>query len=113
MLSKQFRLPLKKEFLRIKKAGRYLNGELITILYCLSPTQLNPRFSFIVSKKISNLSTKRNRVKRLLREGIRSLLPEIKKNGDFIIMAKSAILNKNLVEIKEELKIIFNNRFTA
>jgi len=109
VLPKIYRLPLKTEFFRIKKAGRYLNGELLTILYTLSPTAENPRFGFIVSNKISNKSSKRNRIKRLLREAVRSLIPDIKKNYDFIIIAKPKILGKSLVEIKKELQELFNN----
>lgn len=108
MLPKKYRLSLKRDFLRIKKSGRYLNGELITLLYCLSPVQAGPRFGFIVSKKISNLATKRNRIKRLLHEAVWSLLPQIKVNGEFILLAKPAILNKNLKEIKGEILKLFN-----
>lgn len=103
MLPRKFRLPLKTEYFRIKKTGHYLNGEFVTILY--SPSSLGlPRFAFVVSKKISNKATKRNRVKRLIGEAVRSLIPEIKKPADFIIMAKPKILEKELLEIKEELK---------
>lgn len=106
MLPKQYRLPLKTDFLRVKKSGRYLNSELLTILYAPSPTL---RFGFIVSNKISNKATKRNRIKRLLREAARSLISGIKKPYDFIIIAKPKILGKSLVEIKKELRGLFNS----
>jgi len=101
MLPRKFRLPLKTEFSRVKKSGRYLNGELVTILYAQSPA---PRFGFIVSNKISNKASKRNRIKRLLREAVRSLISKIKKPYDFIVIAKSKIVGKGLIEIKEELR---------
>lgn len=113
MLPKKYRLNLKTEFLRIKESGRYLNGGLVTILYAPSPAL---KFGFIVTNKISKKSAKRNRVKRLLREATRGLIPEIKKNYNFVIIAKPKIVGKGLIEIKKELRtLIFkaiNNQIT-
>lgn len=117
MLPRQYRLPLRTEFKRIKKEGRIIQGRFFSLLICpqlpITNCQLLPsRFAFIVSKKISPLASRRNRIRRLLSEAIYSFLSKIKPGFDFVFLIKKTIIGKNLVEIKREVEsLLINEKF--
>lgn len=56
------------------------------------------RFGFIVSKKVSPLAVKRNRVKRQVRSIIEELLPRIKPGYDILF-----IVHTGSLEVKQEI----------
>ncbi len=71
------------------------------------------RVGFVVSKKIHKRATKRNRIKRLIRENIRlmlknSELEEINNYQSIIFVAKKDILNKNFEEIRNTILILMD-----
>jgi ribonuclease P protein component len=107
MLPKQYRLPLRTEFKRIKKNGRLFSGKFFSLL--IAPQPQTSRFAFIISKKIHQKATKRNKARRLLVEAVRSILPQIKPGFDFVFLVKKTIVGKELSEIKKEVKKIFKN----
>jgi ribonuclease P protein component len=106
MLPKQHRFPLRLEFNRLRKEGKLFQGKLFSLLISHSKRQPS-RFAFIVSTKIHKKATKRNRAKRLLREAVRSLLPKIKPGFDGVFLAKKAIIDNKLIEVKKETEKIF------
>jgi len=108
MLSKNNRLDLKKDFSEIKRKGKVLKGKLFDFLFQKSAVDFcPPAFAFIVSKKIDKRATKRNRIKRLLSESVRSFLPQIKPGIKGVFLVKKEILEKNFTEIKNEVEVIF------
>jgi len=116
MLPKENRLDLKKEFFEIKKKGKLLRGKLFNFLFLVSKQLSNsnirlladnfqpPNFALIVSKKIDKRATKRNRVKRLLGEAIRSFLPRLQPGIKGVFLVKKEILEKNFTDIKNEIE---------
>lgn len=112
MLPKQYRLPLKTELARVKETGRIFPGDFFGLLAAPQPPELEVRFArmaFIVSKKIHLKANRRNRVRRLMREAARALLPKFKPGWDFVFLAKRTILGKSLAEIKKEINRVLNN----
>lgn len=112
MLPKQYRLPLRTEFKRIKKEGKLFPGRFFSLLVSHQPPATNyqpPRLAFIISKKIHKKAIKRNRVRRLLVEAVRGILPKIKPGFDFVFLVKKTILEKKLLEIKNEVEKFFGN----
>jgi len=113
MLPKQHRLPLRTEFRRIKKQGKFIQGSFFSLIICsrlsVAGCQSASRFAFIVSKKINPLATRRNRIRRLLSEAIYSGIAEIKPGFDFVFLVKKSILGKNLTEIKKEISQFLTN----
>lgn len=111
MLPKQHRLPLRTEFKRIKKEGKLIPGKFFSLIICpqlsVVSYQSASRFAFIVSKKISPLAAKRNRIRRLLSEAVYSFMSEIKPGFDFVFLVKKSIIDKDLNEIKKEIEKIF------
>jgi len=108
MLPKNNRLDLKKDFSEIKKRGKLLRGKLFDFLLQKPVADFcPPAFAFIVSKKITKKATKRNRIKRLLSEVVRSFLSQLHPGIKGVFLAKKEILEKNFAEIKNEVEATF------
>lgn len=107
MLPKQHRLPLRKEFNRVKKQGRVFPGRFLSLLVgyglCKSPS----RFAFIVSKKIAKNATRRNKIRRLLAEVVYTFLPKIKTGFGGVFLTKKTIVDKSFSQIKKEVEEVF------
>lgn len=93
MLDKKFRLRKQKDFDRISKEGVYFSEHGLLMKAMRNGLELT-RFGFIVSNKISGVAAKRNRIKRLLREAVRSLHGDLKEGYDCLFIAKNAITEK-------------------
>jgi len=94
MLPPANRLRKEKEIKRVL-AGRigYKGGMLVckTALNGLNTA----RFCFIVSKRISNKAVIRNRLKRQMREIVRSILPDIAIGFDYVLIACPGLEKKD------------------
>lgn len=67
-----------------------------------------PRFLFVASKKVFRKAVERNRVKRLLRQAVRSVLNEYKNlSFDISIIAKKSLLQKKVYDIIPQIKDVF------
>lgn len=110
MLPKIHRLPLRTEFKKLKLEGRLIRGKYFSLLIRKRHDLQPSRFAFIVSKKVHLKSSRRNRVRRLLSEALKSILPEFKINLDGVFLVRPAILNKELPEIKKAVTQILNEK---
>jgi len=59
----------------------------------------NSRFGFVVSSKVSKKAVVRNKVKRRLRESVRSRLDSIKKGFDIVFVTFEKIKEKDFEQI--------------
>lgn len=112
MLPKEYRLHDYQEIERVKKEGKLFQSPLFGVLILEKtgqPVSLSSfsRFAFIVSKKVSTKAIERNRIKRVLSESVRLLLPAIKPDIDGVFLGKRNIIGKNKTEIKQELENVF------
>jgi ribonuclease P protein component len=100
VLKREFRLRKKSEFAEMREKGRKLSSPLFGLVYLKSN---EPKFGWIVSKKISKKAVDRNKIRRRLAE-------VVKKNWidgyKFLFLVRSEILNKKLVDIENEWKKI-------
>lgn len=106
MLHKQYRLRLKKDFQNVFQSKKSLKSSCLLIKYT-SNGLTNPRIAFVVSNKVNKLATKRNYIKRVLRNISKehiSLLPNI----DMVIIALKEINTKTYIQIKQELDTLLN-----
>lgn len=108
MLAKQNRLSLRKELHRIQKEGKIFHFPLFSLL-AGQRLEANgeSRFGFIVSNKIHKKATKRNRVKRLLREAVQMMLPEMEPGFDIVFLARKKILEQDWQAIKAAVEVAF------
>jgi len=107
VLPQENRLALRKELHRLQKKGRIAHFPLFSLLIGQNQTKVS-RFGFIISKKIDKRAVRRNRIKRLLREAIRCLLPQIEKGYDVVFLVKKGIARQDyqtiLLAVKKALK---------
>ncbi len=65
------------------------------------------RFAFIVSTKIDKRATARNRIRRLLRESVRLLLPNLPSGFDVVLIVKNKNVGEDIIEVKPMVEELF------
>ena len=101
---KQNRLPLRKEFNRLKKEGQMIHGRFFSFLF--TPGDKFPRFAVIVSKKIDKQAVQRNRIRRLINESVQTYLSQLKPI-DGVFLVKKAITGQDFKAVGIETEILF------
>ena len=96
-MEKRFRLRKSGDFRLVRSAGRSWAHPLL-VLYARPNGLDQTRVGFAVSKRIGNAVT-RNRVRRRLREGVRSL--PLRPGWDVVISAKAAAAGADFHELRE------------
>ncbi len=106
MLPKANRLTKKSDFDVVFKKGESTKNN--SLLFKIVKNYLNnPRFGFMVSKKISNKATVRNKVKRRLRKAVLDSIKNVKKSVDVVIVALPGIEKKDFSELKSAVSNTF------
>lgn len=100
MLPKTNRLQKEKDIEKVFKEGKGSKEDFL-VLKVIKNNLKNPRFGFIVSKKVSNKATIRNRIKRQLRSLIQENLKSVNPGQDILILALPGLENKDFWEIEE------------
>ena len=89
MLSKENRLQKDKDFSRVFKNTRPISTEHLSIRANRLVGDKESRFGFVVSNKVNKLATRRNALKRQLREIVRSLISELATGYDVIVVVRT------------------------
>lgn len=115
MLPKQYRLKNKKAFDATYKQKQVVSDNLLTMYIGKKKTDtaFPTKIGFVVSKKLHKRATKRNRIKRLVREACRL---EIKNNAlknankyiSLIFLPKTAALNANFHLVQNSVKTLIS-----
>ena len=100
MLPKINRLTKKKDFDVVFKNGESIKNGFLAFKI-LKNNLKESRFGFVVSKKVSNKATIRNKVKRRLRDATHALLKEVKKPTDVVVVSLPGIEKKDFLEIQK------------
>jgi ribonuclease P protein component len=106
MLAKINRLTKKKDIERVFKKGKGFKEDFL-ILKTLNNNLNESRFGFIVSQKISKKANLRNKLRRRLRELVRTKLKRIKTGRDNLVIALPGLEKKDFWEIEESLNKLF------
>jgi ribonuclease P protein component len=91
------RLSRSEDFARVYRAGRSVANKYLVLYYFersepeLSGGEVRPRVGFSVSKRLGT-AVDRNRVKRVLREAFRANDQSFKGNMDFVLIARSPLV---------------------
>jgi ribonuclease P protein component len=101
MLRKANRLRRSRDIGRCRNRGRAYRDALV-VLHAL-PTDDGLRIGFTASKKVGK-ATVRNRVKRLMREGVRANLMEAKPGYDLIFTARPPAASSTYGEIRRAIE---------
>lgn len=89
MLPRQHRLPAPHIRSVLHKGRRIIVGPLQIVFIPTSAT--TPQFAFVVATAVDKRATARNRMKRLLRESVRALLPTMRRGADVVLVAKKGL----------------------
>lgn len=117
MLQKKYRLRTFKDFKRVFAGGRFVrdNANNIIVAKIIKNDLLFSRFAFIVSNKVSKRAVKRNKIKRRMREAVRTKMLLIKNGYDIVFIANSQIVKKSYSDINEAVEklLIRSNLLTV
>ena len=115
MLKKENRLKNRRAFKATYSNNNVVSDNSIITYAGKEKTDKNcpTRVGFVVSKKVHKRATKRNRIKRLMRENIRLMIKNKGLNSldnyqSLIFMAKQNILDKNFEEIRNTILILMD-----
>ena len=101
MLRKPYRLRQSKRFMEVKRKGLSSADRLIVLT--VMPNQLaHSRFGFSVSRYVGG-AVKRNRVKRRMREAVRSRFEQIAPGYDLVFVARNPIRSVPSVDIQRSV----------
>ncbi len=103
MLKKIHRVTKKRDFDRIFSEGRSAFNRVVGIKMA-GNNLLYSRFGIIVSAKISKKAVVRNKIRRRIREIIRSDLDNIKSGYDYIIITLPPATEKDFKETERAVK---------
>jgi ribonuclease P protein component len=101
LLPTESRLKANRDFQAVFARRKSLADPLLA-LYTAPGRGNAARFGFSVSKKLGG-AVQRNRVKRLLREAVRHLLPEISPDTDYVIVARVRAKDASLADLSASL----------
>ena len=93
------------EFGRVYKRGKFHAGKFL-VLYVLKNKFDYNRLGITASRKFGK-STKRNRVRRVIKENYRHMEENIKSGYDLVIVARKTDIIADYMEIKKEVKFLF------
>jgi ribonuclease P protein component len=103
-MQKQFRLKRRSAFAYVYRKGEKSSSRNLLLLYTKSRGGI--KIGISVSKKVGG-AVVRNRVKRLIREAINNIFPQIKEGYTYVIVAKSTAGESDYYAICEDVKAIF------
>lgn len=112
MLASKNRIAKKEDFEKVKKDGKLYQSDNFGVAVLKKSEEEDSRFGFVVSTKISKDASKRNRIKRALREVTRHHLHIIGKGYDMVFLPKTSIVRKTTEEIMREVKVFILERLT-
>jgi ribonuclease P protein component len=100
-VQRKFRLTRSTDFKRVRHTGKSYAHPFVVLVVQTSEAP-RVRVGVTAGRSVGG-AVQRNRAKRLLREAMRPLLPDLLPGWDMIIIARSALPSKSLQEIRQVL----------
>lgn len=97
------RLRRPQEFRRVWNEGRSWAHPLFVLWLAPAPDAAAPRVGIVASRKLGK-AVQRNRARRLLREAVRRLYPQLAGGYDIVLVARAAILEHREPEVRAALQ---------
>ena len=100
-MQRKFRLTRSEDFKRVRRSGKSYAHPLVVLIV---QTHDQPRVKVgVAAGRTVGTAVHRNRAKRLLREAMRSLIPNISSNLDLILIARPGLVTATLEETRRAL----------
>ena len=104
-MQRSFRLTRSEDFKRVRRDGKSYAHPLVVLIVLNSENNDQPRVrAGIAAGKSVGTAVIRNRTKRLLREAMRTLLPNIASSSDLILVARPALASATLADVQRALE---------
>ena len=100
-MKRRFRLTRSTDFKRVRRNGKSYAHPLV-VLYKLGSDHPGVRVGVTAGLAVGN-AVQRNRSKRLLREAIRTFIPDLIPGSDLMLIARSPLAASNLHETSKAL----------
>ncbi|UJW59583.1 ribonuclease P protein component [Bacillus sp. A116_S68] len=101
-MNKEYRLKKNEEFQHVFQRGNSVANRQFVVYQVKKTEQDTIRIGLSVSKKLGN-AVVRNRIKRLMKENLRGLVPSLHQNRDVVIIARHPVAEMTYDEIKKSL----------
>jgi len=107
-VQRKFRLTRSEDFKRVRRSGKSYAHPLVVLIVQAHDQRSNPvdqpRVKVgVAAGRTVGTAVHRNRAKRLLREAMRSLIPNISSNLDLILIARPGLVTATLEETRRAL----------
>ena len=102
MLSSPFRLRKKEDIERVFRRGRSVYGDFVTLRTLPNATEVS-RATVVAGLKVHKKATRRNAVKRRVREVLRRHWGGIKPGCDVAILVKSEALKASFQDLEKDV----------
>ena len=100
-MQRKFRLTRSEDFKRVRRSGKSYAHPLVVLIV---QAHDQPRVKVgVAAGRTVGTAVHRNRAKRLLREAMRSLLPNLASNLDLILIARPGLVAATLEETRQAL----------
>jgi len=100
-VQRKFRLTRSTDFKRVRRTGKSYAHPFVVLIVKANEA---PKVRVVVSAgKSVGGAVQRNKAKRLLREAMRPLLPELFPGWDLVLIARSSLLTTSLQDIRQAL----------
>lgn len=103
-MERRYRLSSSSDFERVRRFGKSYAHPLI-VLITLQNELESSRFGVAAGRSVGN-AVQRNRAKRLLRESLRPLVPEITPGWDLILIARQPLAQATLQQTTDALNVL-------
>lgn len=97
-MQQRYRLRASDDFQRLRREGQAVHHRWMTLSVAHNGFDYN-RYGFITGKTLGK-AVIRNRVRRLLREAVRSVHPRIQPGHDIVIIARRPIVGQPFADIQ-------------
>ena len=100
-MQRKFRLTRSEDFKRVRRSGKSYAHPLVVLIV---QAHEQPRLKVgVAAGRTVGTAVHRNRAKRLLREAMRTLMPDIASNLDLILIARPGLVTATLEETRQAL----------
>ncbi|MBN2118265.1 MAG: ribonuclease P protein component [Anaerolineales bacterium] len=100
-MQRKFRLTRSEDFKRVRRSGKSYAHPLVVLIVQVHD---QPRLKVgVAAGRTVGTAVYRNRAKRLLREALRPLIPNIRSGLDLILIARPSLVSATLEETRQAL----------
>ena len=104
-MQRRFRLTRSEDFKRVRRSGKSYAHPLVVLIVLKREKSDHPnvRIGVAAGRSVGTAVT-RNRAKRLLREAMRTMIPNIASNLDLILIARAGLASASLDDTRKAVQ---------